>query len=122
MSVFVGTKVVTTVLMRVLLPGCKAVWFGDSPTFRKNKSSPFSGSKNKLSMIPAKTGGKVFADTAGFLLCLFFNLEDDWYMLIRNVSPNYTALELTRPYSSYVSLLNSKMKYAAYILYTIRNK
>jgi hypothetical protein len=61
------------------------VYFGDSPTFRRNISPPPSRSKNKPNSLPASTG---------FRFGLLFSSEDVGDMFLRNVvlSLNYVAL------------------------------
>jgi hypothetical protein len=71
--------------------------------FRRNISPPFSGSKNEL----RKNSRPLFATCvhAGFLLDLFFDLEDGGDMFLRNVgllSRDYTALYPRRQYSLYL--------------------
>lgn len=73
---FVGSKVVTAVLMRsVALNVGTPCGSERARRFERNISSPFSGPENKLSMKPAETGGelrytKLFACYCWFLALL----------------------------------------------------
>jgi hypothetical protein len=52
----VGFEVITEMPEDYGLLGCNALWFGGSPAFRKNISTPPSESKSKLSTKAAETG------------------------------------------------------------------
>jgi hypothetical protein len=63
------------------------------------------GSKGNPSKKPAEAGGKLsLAASLRFLSSLRFDPEDVGYMFLRNVvlSPNYTSLEPSPPFSSFV--------------------
>jgi hypothetical protein len=67
----VAFEVLTAVIMKSSLRDCNAMQLGESSTFRRNISSPSSGSKNRPSKRLRETGVKMEAirssETSGFL-------------------------------------------------------
>jgi hypothetical protein len=71
--------------MQAILP-CSSV----SPTFRKNISPPFSGSKSKPHF--SKRNSLCLPLLAGFLFYLFFGPQEGGYMFLRSVGLFQNAL------------------------------
>jgi hypothetical protein len=89
----VDLRVVT--LNSYVLLGCKAVWLGENPTFRRNIDSIFRTEDQY------EVGGK-FISSARFLLDLLLSPEYGGDIFLRNVRlfPIYRLLQSTRPYFS----------------------
>jgi hypothetical protein len=88
--------------LKLYIGGYNAVQYVDSQLmFRRNMSPPSSGSKNKLSMKPARSRQQVPVLPASCFLRLSFDSEDGGDMFLRNVgwlSTDYKVLYPIRFY------------------------
>jgi hypothetical protein len=103
-----GFEVLTAVTIRSSLLSCNAAWFGKSPTFRMNISTPSSGSKTKTSRNQQEACGKQgWSWSPSLVVCFFWFLA--WlttrpWRWTRYVPPKrrtLTVLQPRRPYSSH---------------------